>query len=199
MRMFVAACVALLAWPALARAEAPRPALPGDSVYQLQAALTDSTGRALAWQDLHGRPRVATMFYASCRYACPLVIDSLRSIERGLSPAERQHIGFVLVSMDPERDSPEALARLMTERRLEASRWQLLQPRPDDLRALAGILGIRYRLLADGEFNHTTPLVLLDAEGLVLARTDRLGANADPAFMEAVRRAATVSGNGSGR
>ena len=87
----------------------------------------------------------------------------------------------------------------MAERRLDATRWQLLQPRPEDLRALAGILGIRYRSLADGEFNHTTTLVLLDAEGRILARTDRLGADGDPEFMAAVRRAASVSGSASGR
>lgn len=199
MKPFIVACALLFAWPLLAQAEARRPPLPGDSVYQLPASLTDSAGRELAWRDLRGKPRVATMFYASCRYICPLVIDSIRSIERRLSPAERQRIGFVLVSMDPERDSPEALARLMTERRLDAARWQLLQPRAGDLRALAGILGIRYRLLADGEFNHTTSLVLLDSDGRILSRTEKLGADSDPAFMEAVRRAAAVSDSASDR
>ncbi len=33
------------------------------------------------------------------------------------------------------------------------------------IRAIAGLLGIRYRELADGEFNHTPVLVLLDADG----------------------------------
>jgi protein SCO1/2 len=139
------------------------------------------------------------MFYTSCRYICPLVVDSLRAIERQLTPLERGRIGFVLVSMDPERDSPAALAKVQAERKLDASRWTLMQPRPDELRGIAGILGIRYRALADGEFNHSTALVLLDADGRVLARTDRLGADADPAFMEAVRKAAAVSGSASGR
>lgn len=193
------ACAILLSGSVAAIAASVPPGLPGDSVYQLRTSLTDSAGRALGWEELRGKPRVATIFYASCRYICPLVIDSLRSIERKLSPAERARIGFVLVTMDPERDSPETLARLMTERRLDAAHWQLLQPRPDDLRALAGVLGIRYRLLADGEFNHTTSLVLLDADGRVQARTDRLGAQGDPEFLAAVRRAAAVTDSGSGR
>src|SRR5688572_744136 len=86
-------------------------ALPGDSVYQLPASLTDSAGRAVRWQDLQGQPRVATMFYASCRYICPMVVDSLRAVERELSEKERQRIAFVLISMDPARDTPEALDR----------------------------------------------------------------------------------------
>lgn len=199
MKQRLLACAILLSGSVAAIAASVPPGLPGDSVYQLRTSLTDSAGRTLGWEELRGKPRVATIFYASCRYICPLVIDSLRSIERKLSPAERARIGFVLVTMDPERDSPETLARLMTERRLDAAHWQLLQPRPDDLRALAGVLGIRYRLLADGEFNHTTSLVLLDADGRVLARTDRLGAQGDPEFLAAVRRAAAVTDSGSGR
>ena len=54
------------------------------------AKLTDSGGRAVAWQDLRGKPRVVTMFYTSCRYVCPLVVDSLRAVERGLTAKRAQ-------------------------------------------------------------------------------------------------------------
>lgn len=172
------------------------PALPGDSVYQFRATLVDASGQPLAWQDLRGRPRIATMFYASCRYVCPLVIDSLRSIERQLTPAERQRIGFVLITIDPERDGPEALSRAMSERRLTAAHWRLLQPKPADLRGIAGMLGVRYRSMADGEFNHTTTFVLIDDQGRVLARSERLGADTDPEFMAAVRAAAAGGARG---
>lgn len=199
MRPAITLFAALLAGVGLSDAQAAAPALPGDSVYQLSASLTDASGRTLAWSDLRGQPRVATLFYTSCKYICPLVVDSLRAIERELKPAERERLGFVLISMDPARDTPEALSKLMTERRLDAARWTLLQPRPEDLRGLAGLLGIRYRSLADGEFNHTTALVLLDADGRVLARSEQLGAGGDPAFLVAVRAAAAPSGNASGR
>ena len=197
MKAAVALSAILLAGTGCPDAQAAPPPLPGDSVYQLPASLTDASGRQVAWKDLRGKPRVATLFYTSCKYICPLVVDSLRAIERELSAAERNRLGFVLISMDPARDTPEALSKLMAERRLDASRWTLLQPRPDELRGLAGLLGIRYRSLADGEFNHTTALVLLDAEGRVLARSEQLGAGGDPAFLAAVR--AAVSGSASGR
>jgi protein SCO1/2 len=194
----ILAAVLILAPLSAHGATALTAALPGDSVYQLPARLTDATGRVIAWSDLRGKPRVATMFYTSCKYICPLVVDSLRAIERKLPAAERERLGFVLISMDPARDTPEALAKLTAERKLDAARWTLLQPAPEDLRGLAGLLGIRYRSLADGEFNHSTALVLLDAEGRVLARSDRLGADGDPAFLADVR-AAAVSGSASGR
>jgi protein SCO1/2 len=77
------------------------------------------------------------------------------------------------------------------ERHLDSPSWTLLQPAAGDVRSLAAILGVRYRALADGEFNHTTTLVLLDAEGRVLARTENVGAAGDKAFSDAVRAAAT--------
>src|SRR5687768_2316894 len=98
----IASLLACLAALPVAPAEAAA-ALPDDSVYHLQAALTDSANRPIRWQDLQGKPRVATMFYTSCRYVCPMAVDSLRAIERGLTADERQRIGYVLISMDPAR------------------------------------------------------------------------------------------------
>lgn len=176
-------------------AQAAAPPLPGDSAYQFDASLTDQSGKALRFHDLRGRPRLVTMFYANCPFVCPLIVDSVKAIERELTPGERQRIGFILISLDPARDSPAALQGVMTSRRLDAGRWQLLRPDEKDLRGLAGVLGIRYRALADGEFNHSTSLVLLDAEGRIVARSDRIGGKPEPEFMAAVRGVLAKPGN----
>ena len=55
---------------------AATPVLPRDSVYHLQATLTDQAGRARPWASLAGRPRVVSMFYTSCQYVCPLIVDA---------------------------------------------------------------------------------------------------------------------------
>jgi protein SCO1/2 len=165
--------------------------LPPDSVYHVEASLAAASGQALEWRALRGKPRVVAMFYASCRAVCPMIVESARAVQRSLSEAERGRVGFVLISMDPRRDNPAALAKLQTERHLDPASWLLLQPGERDVRALAAVLGVRYRELADGEFNHTTTLVLLDAEGRVLARTENVGAAGDKAFSDAVRAAAT--------
>ena len=67
-----------------------------------------------------------------------------------------------------------------------AGRWR--DPSRRTCARSPALLGIRYRALADGEFNHTTVLVLLDAEGRVLARTEQVGGLPDPAFLAAVRQ-----------
>lgn len=164
--------------------------LPPDSVYHVDATLVPAGGGSLEWRALRGQPRVVTMFYASCRAVCPMIVESARAVQRSLPAGERGRVGFVLVSMDPQRDDSGALARVQSERHLDPSTWLLLQPGEQDVRSLAAILGVRYRELADGEFNHTTTLVLLDADGRVLARTENIGAAGDKAFSDAVRAAA---------
>ena len=169
-----------------ASASAP---LPADSIYQLDARMTDQSGKATSLAARRGRVQLVSMFYTSCRYICPLIIDSGLAIEKKLTPAEKSRLGITLISMDPKRDDPAALMRVATRRKLDLTRWTLLRPRQQDVRALAGVFGIRYRELADGEFNHTSALVLLDAEGRILARTEQLGGVPDPVFLAAVKKA----------
>ena len=186
MKTFLLAALLLLAAVPIGARETP---LPSDSVYQLQAQLVDQDGRSQSWRSLRGKPRLVAMFYTSCQYICPLIVDSGKAVERQLTPLERGRIGIVLVSMDPARDTPKALLAVVDKRKLDTTRWRLAAPRADDVRGIAGVLGVRYRALADGEFNHSSALVLLDAEGRVLARTEKMGTQPDPEFVAAVRRA----------
>ena len=55
------------------------------------------------------------------------------------------------------------------------------------MRAIAGVLGVKYRVLADGEFNHTGVLVLLDADGRIVSRSSKTSGTVDPQFMDRVR------------
>lgn len=191
--VIVAVIVAMIAMFYAGRVSAAKPAanqtLPGDSVYQLPLVLTDHRGRAADWRGRRGKPQLVSMFYTSCKYICPLIIDSGKAIEKQLTPAEQQRIGILLISMDPARDTPAALKYIVDKRKLDVARWTLASPPKQDVRAVAGVLGIRYRELADGEFNHTSALVLLDADGRILARTERVGARPDPDFLAAVKRA----------
>jgi protein SCO1/2 len=50
------------------------------------------------------------------------------------------------------------------------------------------VLGVQYRQLENREFNHSSALVLLDADGRVLARTSTIG-EIDPEFVAAVKKA----------
>ena len=173
--------------PTLASPPAGKAPLPSDSVYQLPLRLTDQHGKSWDWRSKRGQPQLVAMFYSSCQYICPLIVESGKAVQRGLSPAQRERLGVLLISMDPARDTPAALMKVVRERRIDDKRWSLASPQPDAVRGVAGVLDVRYRQLADGEFNHTSALILLDADGRIVARTEKMGSDVDPAFIAKVK------------
>ena len=191
MRFMVATMLAIVAgiaaYPAPTTAAPATAALPSDSVYQLPLPLTDQHGKRWDWRSRRGKPQLVAMFYGSCRYICPLIVESGKAVDRALTPAQRAGLGIMLISMDPARDTPAALAKLAKERRIADRRWALASPKPADVRSVAGVLDVRYRQLSDGEFNHTSALILLDANGRIIARTDKMGSDVEPDFIARVK------------
>lgn len=161
--------------------------LPRDSVYQLDAALTDQSGHHLTLASKRGSAQLAVMFYTSCKFICPTIIDTVQDLDKKLTPAEKPRLGVLLISLDPKHDDPAALKAVADQRRLDVTRWTLAQPQPADVRAIAGLLGVRYRALPSGEFNHTGVLVLLDADGRIVSRSEKTSGTVDPQFLGHVR------------
>jgi protein SCO1/2 len=148
--------------------------LPDRSVYQLEGAWTDQNGRPFRLGDLRGHPVVALMFYGTCTQACPILVHDAQRLDEMLDPAARERTRYLLVTFDPARDTPERLTAYARERKLDPARWTLLHGSPDQVRALAMVLGVKYRPAAGGEFNHTMRITLLDREGVAALHVDGL-------------------------
>ncbi len=175
---------ALLLPFAVAHAAQP---LPGDSVYNLKVQLTDQDGKQQPLAARRGRPQLVSMFYSSCQMVCPMIVDSMRATYKALPPAGQGRLDLLAVSFDPARDSVAALKAYAQKRKLETPPWTLARTDAAQTRQLSGVLGLQFRQLPDGEFNHSSELILLDAEGRIVARTSRIG-RLDPAFVEQVKR-----------
>lgn len=179
--------------PAAAAAAAPSrtAVLPPDSVLRLDGDFTDQDGRAFTLPARRGRVQLVTMFYTSCKVMCPLIVDSGLGVDHALTPAERGKLRVLFVSLDPARDTAARLDALATQRKLDRHRWTLARTDAASVRKTAAVLGVRYRALANGEFNHSSVLILLDADGRIVARTEKMGRVPDPEFLAKVR--ATLS------
>lgn len=147
----------------------------GDSIYALSASLVDQRGRPVGLDVSRGHPVLISMFYATCPDACPLLIADLQRIESELSPRIRADLRIVLVSLDPGRDTPDALLALARARHVDESRWRLLRAPEDTVREIAALLGIKYRRLPDGNFNHSSVITLLSPDGVIVARDEAIG------------------------
>lgn len=171
--------------------DAPPAAAASDfSAYDLDARWRDQGGRERDLRSLAGRVQVLAMVYTGCTHTCPAIIAELKRLEAAVPAAERGRVGFVLVSLDPEHDTPERLARFAGTLRLDPARWTLLTGDAGAVRELAAVLGIRYRPEADAQISHSNTYLVLDQDGRILHRQDGVGSDIAP-VLATLRAAAT--------
>jgi protein SCO1/2 len=186
LRIWVAAALALAAlvfaaptWAmdhAMPMAAMPVPrALPGLSIYNLDAEWTTQEGGRARLSSLAGRPVLAAMVYTSCTDVCPLNTERMQDIERALPASSRGKIKLVLVSLDWVRDTPQRLKLFAAQHRLDLRRWTLLHSDEDDVRALAAALGVSFHRDANGDFQHSIAIFLLDSHGVVVSQESDFG------------------------
>ena len=182
----LAVMLALLCAAGVAPAAAP--VIPEDSLYQLAMPLADQAGRPATLDLARGHPVMVTMFYGSCPHVCPMLISTLQRLERELPDASRARLRVLMVSLDPQRDTPAKLSEVAARHGVDLARWTLARAEPQDVRRLAAALNIQYRQLPDGEFNHSTVITLLDAQGRIQKQTSSL-LRLDPEFTAALHAA----------
>lgn len=75
--------------------------------------LTDHRGRSVTLEDYRGKALLVFFGFTNCPDVCPL---TLRKLARVLSSmrADTADVGILLVTVDPERDTPEVLARYVS-------------------------------------------------------------------------------------
>lgn len=157
------------------------------SLYQLDSSWTNDACAVLKLASLHGRPQVVTMFFASCQFTCPVLVKDMKRIEAALPESVRTNVGFVLVSFDSDRDTPEALAAYRKIHGLP-SNWTLLRGAPDDVLELGALLGVKFKKDLRGDFAHSNVITVLDAGGAIVRQIVGLNRDATEA-VEAVERA----------
>jgi protein SCO1/2 len=155
------------------------PARRSRSIYALPMTLTDQSGATSGLDVFRGRPVLVGMFYGTCPSACPVLVSTIKRVMTGLDGEAGAELRVLLVSFDPDRDTPAALAKIAAERGLDG-RWKLASAPEDQVRDLAALLGIQYRKLPDGNFSHTSSIVLLDRSGVIDLRVDDMAQPIDP-------------------
>ena len=123
------------------------------SLYQSDVALTDQNGRVFHLADLRGEPVLVSMFYSSCQMVCPMIFETIRAtLAKGGKPAH-DGVRVLMVTVDPERDSVAALKKTANAHGAD-DHWQVARANASGTREVAALLGVQYRRLADGDFNH---------------------------------------------
>ena len=75
--------------------------------------LIDQQGENFTFSTLDGDVTVVSFIFTSCPDVCHVITQSLRMVQEGLSASDTERVEFVSISVDPDRDTPEALTAYM--------------------------------------------------------------------------------------
>ncbi|TCD22366.1 SCO family protein [Pseudomonas sp. IC_126] len=106
-----------------------------------ELTLTNQDGESVSLQQLEGQWNLLFFGYTFCPDICPATLAELRQL-RGMLPEEtRQRMQPILVSVDPERDTPEQLKTYLDY--FDAGFIGLTGPL-DDIQTLANAAGVPF-------------------------------------------------------
>lgn len=125
--------------------------------------LSDQDGQTVELSHLHGKAVLLTFLYTHCPDACPLTAARLNGALAALGP-ERTRVRVLAVSVDPRRDTRQAVAGFIDSHHLLPQFLYLTGPRTT-LAAIWRQYGISSHPAGDKALDHTLYTLLIDAKG----------------------------------
>ncbi len=131
-------------------------------------SFVDQLERPISNDDLRGKVHVVDFFFTSCPTICPKVKGQMLRLEEEFG--DNPDFGLVSFTVDPKRDTPEAMKEYATKLGIEnMDRWRFINGDKFEIYDLdAEYLSIaEENINAPGGFDHTGYIVLVDREGFV--------------------------------
>ncbi len=128
--------------------------------------------------------------YTHCPDICPMTTHNMMLAEEQLSKDELKSVKFILISFDPERDTPSVLTKYASVRNMDMNDWELLTGSKDNINTLMKVYNVK-AFPDDTTYNdegepgyfmiHTDRISLVDQDGNL--RKNYRGSSADPSEM----------------
>jgi len=138
--------------------------------------LMDQLGRTITPESVDGKIWVVNTFFTRCPNICPALTRNIKKLQQSFENPKRKKFGdsavvyFISLSVDPARDSIEALKKWANRFNVNSDNWSLLT---GSKKEIYGLLLNDFRLSArDGEgidtnFIHTEKVMLIDRDRVV--------------------------------
>ena len=149
------------------------------SIYNLASKWTTQNNQDIELKDLKGNVLVIVMIYTSCKAACPRLVADMRNIESRLPKEIKKNVKLVLVSIDPETDTPKRLKDFSLENKMESDQWLFLRSTEENTREFAAVLAVNYKKISPIDFSHSNIISVFNADGELAYQQEGLGVNSD--------------------
>ncbi len=129
--------------------------------------LIDSEARPFALESLRGKVVLVSFVYTSCNGSCPATASALDRIRSALRESGDwgRSVEFVSITLDPARDTPEALARYARIYRAEPQAWHFLTGSPAQVAGVLASWDMWAKLGPSGVIDHPSRIFLVDPKG----------------------------------
>lgn len=153
---------------------------------------TTQNGKDIELKDLKGDVLVMVMIYTSCKAACPRLVADMRSIEEQLPQDAKSKVKLVLVSIDPETDTPKRLKEFSVENKMEGKQWVFLRSSEKNTREFAAVLAVNYKKISPIDFSHSNIISVFNVEGELVHQQEGLDVNNEETVKKIVETASKV-------
>jgi protein SCO1/2 len=131
--------------------------------------LVDEDGHPFSDQNLKGKPFLVFFGFVRCPEVCPTTLFDMSEVMRSLG-RDADRVGALLISVDPERDTPQSLKEYLSS---FDPHLKGLTGDPAAIAAVAKAYRVYYKKvpLEDGDYtiDHTAVVYLMDKQGRFVA------------------------------
>ena len=162
------------------------------SIYNLPEQWTTQNGTNIELKELRGKVLVMVMIYTSCKAACPRLVADMRNIEKKVPAELKDKVQYVLVSIDPETDTPQRLKAFAKENQMDNDQWLFLRSNDEQTREFSAVLAVNYKKISPLDFSHSNIISVFNAEGELAFQQEGLGVNNDTTISKIKEEATKV-------
>ena len=158
-------------------AETTNKSISDESIFNLTSKWKTQDNKTIEIKDFKGKVTVMVMIYTSCKAACPRLVADMRDIESKMPKDKLDNLNFVLVSIDPEVDTPKKLKEFAKVNFMEAPHWTFLQGTKTTVQEFANVLAVKYKQITPMDFSHSNIISVFNKEGELIHQQEGLGVN----------------------
>jgi len=125
--------------------------------------LTDSNGEQFLGKKLRGKVWIVDFIFTTCASMCPIMSNNMAKLHRSFELSNK--VDFVSISVNPEQDTPEVLARYAKSLDANTDQWHFLTGPRDRIKRIA-VHSFKLGSIDDPVF-HSSYFTLVDRSGLV--------------------------------
>lgn len=136
-----------------------------ESIFVLDSKWETQDAKEIQLKDLKGKNLVVVMIFTSCKTACPILVADMQKIESKIDPKKLKETTMVLVSIDPENDTPEVLKAYAKLNNMDKEPWLFLRSDKESVRELANVLAVKYKKISPIVFSHSNIITVFNKNG----------------------------------